>query len=161
MTEDDHKHLHYHYDQLGQEVPSYINHDHTYHQQNNYDHSHNDHAHSDYLQNDYRYLDHESYELPNNDHYHEAHSFDDGEELANEHAQWNAYKTGTRTYFRPTPPTSFQQRAPESKASGKQTKKLWGQVKETKFPVSSHFYSSFSPFSSPCGANFLTLWSDH
>ncbi len=26
------------------------------------------------------------------------------------------------------------------------------QVKETKFPVSSHIHSSFSPFSSPCGA---------
>ncbi len=122
VTEDDHKHLHYNYDHLGHEVPSYINHDHIYHHKNNYDHSHNDHTHSDYSQNDYRYLDHESYEQPNNDHYHEVHSFDDDQELANEHAQWNAYKTGTRTYFRPTPPTSFQQRAPESEASGKKTK---------------------------------------
>ena len=132
MTEDDHKHLHYHYDHLGHEVPSYINHDHAYHQQDNYDRSHNDHAYndhvhsdhalSDYSQNDYRYLDHENYELPNSDHYNEVHSFDDSQELANQHAQWNAYKTGTRTYFRPTPPATFQQRASESKVSGIVTK---------------------------------------
>ncbi len=38
----------------------------------------------------------------------------------------------------------------------KTTKQEWindslDQVKDTKFPVSSHFHSSFSPFSCPCG----------
>ena len=36
-----------------------------------------------------------------------------------------------------------------------------GHVKETKLRVSSYFHSSFSPTSSPCGANCLTLRNNH
>ncbi len=37
----------------------------------------------------------------------------------------------------------------------------WDQRKNLKWLISSYFHSSSSPFSRPCGANFLTLWGTH
>ena len=91
-----------------------------------HDHSEQDHFHQSHQHAGQEHLPYDHYQQPqeyeaNKPHHyeqahdHQAHSHEAYEqellaaaEQGREQAEWNAYKTNTRTYFRPTPPSGFQ-----------------------------------------------------